>query len=50
MGRTPRWIGLCQHYAGRPQAGLPLEIGPLTLFLLFYFLNIFKYLQIQKIV
>jgi hypothetical protein len=45
-GPHPTW--LCQHCAGWLRAGLPLEIGPLTLFLLFYFLNIFKSLQIQK--
>jgi hypothetical protein len=35
---------------GRPQAGLPLEIGPLTFDLFLYFLNIFKSFQIQNFV
>jgi hypothetical protein len=36
--------------AGPVQMGRGQEIGPLTLFYFFYFLNIFKFLQIQKFV
>jgi hypothetical protein len=50
VGYTPRWTGPCQRYAGRPRAGLPLEISPLAFDLFLYFLNIFKSLQIQKYV